>query len=315
MQGRTEISIKTSDGFFTRLSEDLKKNKLVYLLALPVVLYYVIFHYVPMYGATIAFKDFTPAKGILGSPWIGFDYFVDFFTSQSFFRVVKNTLVINGANLLFGFPAPIFFAVLLNEIRLAKFKRTVQTITYMPHFVSLVVICGIIKNFTNETGIITEVLSWFGMPKTNLLDVAEYFVPIYVISSIWQELGWNSIIYIAAIAAIDPTLYEAASIDGAGRWRKMWHITLAGIMPTIMVLLVLKIGGMMTVGYEKIILLYQPLIYETSDVISTYVYRKGLLELNWGYSSAVGLFNSVINCILLVTANQVTRKFNGSALW
>ena len=315
MQGRTEISIKTSDGFFTRLSEDLKKNKLVYLLALPVVLYYVIFHYVPMYGATIAFKDFTPAKDILGSPWIGFDYFVDFFTSQSFFRVVKNTLVINGANLLFGFPAPIFFAVLLNEIRLAKFKRTVQTITYMPHFVSLVVICGIIKNFTNETGIITEVLSWFGMPKTNLLDVAEYFVPIYVISSIWQELGWNSIIYIAAIAAIDPTLYEAASIDGAGRWRKMWHITLAGIMPTIMVLLVLKIGGMMTVGYEKIILLYQPLIYETSDVISTYVYRKGLLELNWGYSSAVGLFNSVINCILLVTANQVTRKFNGSALW
>ena len=315
MQGRTEISIKTSDGFFTRLSEDLKKNKLVYLLALPVVLYYVIFHYVPMYGATIAFKDFTPAMGILGSPWIGFDYFVDFFTSQSFFRVVKNTLVINGANLLFGFPAPIFFAVLLNEIRLAKFKRTVQTITYMPHFVSLVVICGIIKNFTNETGIITEVLSWFGMPKTNLLDVAEYFVPIYVISSIWQELGWNSIIYIAAIAAIDPTLYEAASIDGAGRWRKMWHITLAGIMPTIMVLLVLKIGGMMTVGYEKIILLYQPLIYETSDVISTYVYRKGLLELNWGYSSAVGLFNSVINCILLVTANQVTRKFNGSALW
>lgn len=315
MQGRTEISIKTSDGFFTRLSEDLKKNKLVYLLALPVVLYYVIFHYVPMYGATIAFKDFTPAKGILGSPWIGFDYFIDFFTSQSFFRVVKNTLVINGANLLFGFPAPIFFAVLLNEIRLAKFKRTVQTITYMPHFVSLVVICGIIKNFTNETGIITEVLSWFGMPKTNLLDVAEYFVPIYVISSIWQELGWNSIIYIAAIAAIDPTLYEAASIDGAGRWRKMWHITLAGIMPTIMVLLVLKIGGMMTVGYEKIILLYQPLIYETSDVISTYVYRKGLLELNWGYSSAVGLFNSVINCILLVTANQVTRKFNGSALW
>ena len=315
MQGRTEISIKTSDGFFTRLSEDLKKNKLVYLLALPVVLYYVIFHYVPMYGATIAFKDFTPAKGILGSPWIGFDYFIDFFTSQSFFRVVKNTLVINGANLLFGFPAPILFAVLLNEIRLAKFKRTVQTITYMPHFVSLVVICGIIKNFTNETGIITEVLSWFGMPKTNLLDVAEYFVPIYVISSIWQELGWNSIIYIAAIAAIDPTLYEAASIDGAGRWRKMWHITLAGIMPTIMVLLVLKIGGMMTVGYEKIILLYQPLIYETSDVISTYVYRKGLLELNWGYSSAVGLFNSVINCILLVTANQVTRKFNGSALW
>lgn len=284
-------------------------------MALPVVLYYVIFHYVPMYGATIAFKDFTPAKGILGSQWIGFDYFIDFFTSQSFFRVVKNTLVINGANLLFGFPAPIFFAVLLNEIRLAKFKRTVQTITYMPHFVSLVVICGIIKNFTNETGIITKVLSWFGMPKTNLLDFAEYFVPIYVISSIWQELGWNSIIYIAAIAAIDPTLYEAASIDGAGRWRKMWHITLAGIMPTIMVLLVLKIGGMMTVGYEKIILLYQPLIYETSDVISTYVYRKGLLELNWGYSSAVGLFNSVINCILLVTANQVTRKFNGSALW
>ncbi len=315
MRGRTEISIKTSDGFFTRLLEDLKKNKLVYLLALPVVLYYVIFHYVPMYGATIAFKDFTPAKGILGSPWIGFDYFIDFFTSQSFFRVVKNTLVINGANLLFGFPAPILFAVLLNEIRLAKFKRTVQTITYMPHFVSLVVICGIIKNFTNETGIITEVLSWFGMPKTNLLDVAEYFVPIYVISSIWQELGWNSIIYIAAIAAIDPTLYEAASIDGAGRWRKIWHITLAGIMPTIMVLLVLKIGGMMTVGYEKIILLYQPLIYETSDVISTYVYRKGLLELNWGYSSAVGLFNSVINCILLVTANQVTKKFNGSALW
>ena len=285
------------------------------MLVLPVVLYYVIFHYVPMYGATIAFKAFTPSKGILGSPWIGFDYFIDFFTSQSFFRVLKNTLVINGANLIFGFPAPIIFAILLNEIKRDKFKRCVQTITYMPHFISLVVICGIIKDFTTEKGIITDVLSWFGMQKVNMLDVAEYFVPIYVISAIWQELGWNSIIYIAAIAAIDPTLYEAAEIDGAGRWRKMWHITLSGIMPTIVVLLVLKVGAMMTVGFEKIILLYQPLIYETSDVISTYVYRKGLLELNWGYSSAVGLFNSVINCILLVSANQITRKINGSALW
>lgn len=284
-------------------------------MILPVIIYYILFHYKPMYGAIIAFKDFSPLLGIERSPWVGFKHFKDFFNGYYFWRILRNTIVISLNSLLFGFPAPIIFALLLNELRNQRFKRIVQTVTYMPHFISLVVICGMIKEFTMSTGVIPDILSYFGFQKTNLLDKPHLFVPIYVISGIWQEVGWESIIYLAALASIDPELYEAAAIDGAGRWKQLWNVTLPGIVPTIMILLVLRIGRLLSVGHEKIILLYNPAIYETADVISSFVYRKGLQEFNWSYSAAVGMFNSVINLFLLVMANRFSRKISESSLW
>lgn len=305
----------SNSGLWSRIKKDLTKNKYAYLIALPVILYYIIFHYVPMYGAIIAFKDYIPSKGFFGSEWIGFDHFISFFNSYYFMRILKNTLVISVSALIFSFPAPIILAILLNEVGNAKYKRLVQTVTYMPHFISLVVICGLVRNFVSETGIITYVLSQFGFQARNMLESPELFVPIYVISGIWQQIGWGSIIYVAAIAGIDPGIYEAATIDGAGRWRRIIHITIPGIMPTIIVKLILSIGGLLSVGFEKIVLLYSPVVYSTADVISSFVYRKGLLEFNWSYSTAVGLFNSLVNCILLISANKIVRKVRGSALW
>jgi putative aldouronate transport system permease protein len=205
--------------------------------------------------------------------------------------------------------------MLINELKNRVFTRTVQTITYMPHFISLVVICGLIRSFTADDGVITYVFSIFGAEKVSMLNRSELFVPIYVISGIWQGVGWGSIIYLSALQSIDVQLYEAATIDGAGYLRQAWHITLPGIMPTIVIMLILRVGHLMGVGYEKIILLYNPAIYETSDVISSYVYRKGLLEFNWSFSSAVGLFNSVINFLMLMTANKISRKVNETSLW
>ena len=298
-----------------RLAKDLRRNKYLYLMAIPIIAYYIIFHYKPMYGALIAFKDFNPMKGILGSPWIGFKHFYDFFTDYYFARTVKNTIVISFSSLIFGFPAPIILALFMNELKNKAFTRIVQTITYMPHFISLVVICGLIRSFTANDGIITYVFSIFGAEKISMLNKSELFVPIYVISGIWQGIGWGSIIYLSALQSIDVQLYEAATIDGAGYLRQAWHITLPGITPTIVIMLILRVGHLMGVGYEKIILLYNPAIYSTSDVISSYVYRKGLLEFSWSFSSAVGLFNSVINFLILMTANKISSKVNETSLW
>ncbi|MEN6315102.1 MAG: ABC transporter permease subunit [Clostridiaceae bacterium] len=310
-------SIKTIPGpsFSRKLKKDFRRNKYLYLMAIPIIAYYIIFHYKPMYGAVIAFKEFSPIKGIMGSPWIGFKHFYDFFTDYYFLRIVKNTIIISFSSLIFGFPAPIILALLINELKNKVFTRTVQTITYMPHFISLVVICGLIRSFTADDGIITYVFSLFGGEKVSMLNRPELFVPIYIISGIWQGVGWGSIIYLSALQSIDVQLYEAATIDGAGHLRQTWHITLPGITPMIVLMLILRIGGLMSVGYEKIILLYNPAIYGTSDVISSYVYRRGLLEFNWSYSSAVGLFNSVINFILLIMANKISRKVNETSLW
>lgn len=307
--------ISTTSGFRQRVVKDFKMNKQLYLMVLPVIIYYLLFHYKPMYGAIIAFKDYSPLLGIERSPWVGFKHFKDFFSSYYFWRILRNTVTISVTSLIFAFPAPIIFALLLNELRSQKYKRVVQTVTYMPHFISLVVICGMIKEFTMSTGVIPEILSWFGFQKTNLLDKPQYFVPIYVISGIWQEVGWESIIYLAALTSIDPELYEAAAIDGAGRWKQLWNVTVPGIIPTVMILLILRIGRLLSVGYEKIILLYNPAIYETADVISSFVYRKGLQEFNWSYGAAVGMFNSVVNLFLLVMANRFSRKISESSLW
>ena len=309
------IGTLAQPGFGSRLAKDLRRNKYLYLMAIPVIAYYIIFHYKPMYGAVIAFKEFSPIKGILGSPWVGLKHFYDFFNDYYFDRIVTNTIVISFSSLIFGFPAPIILALLMNELKNRIFTRTVQTITYMPHFISLVVICGLIRSFTADDGIITYVFGLFGGEKVSMLNKSELFVPIYVISGIWQGVGWGSIIYLSALQSIDVQLYEAATIDGAGYLRRAWHITLPGIMPTIVIMLILRMGHLMSVGYEKIILLYNPAIYETSDVISSYVYRKGLLEFNWSYSSAVGLFNSVINFLMLTAANKISKKVNETSLW
>lgn len=304
--------------FLSLIKKDMKKNYGAYLLVLPVVLYYLIFAYKPMYGAVIAFKDFSPGKGILGSNWadsFGFEHFLNFFKSYFFGRTLKNTLVISISSLLFSFPAPIILALLLNEVKNKFFKRSVQTISYMPHFISLVVVCSLIQIFTADTGIVTYIAKLFGYNSGSMLAQPNLFVPIYVISGIWQHIGWDSIIYLAALSGIDQSLYEAAKIDGANRWKQMIHITLPGISITIIILFILAIGGIMNVGYEKIILLYNPGIYETSDVISSFVYRKGLLDYNWSFSAAVGLFNSVINFIMVMSFNKLSRKISGISLW
>ncbi|MDU0332248.1 MULTISPECIES: ABC transporter permease [Paenibacillus] len=301
--------------FKRRFIRDFRLNKYLYLMMIPVIAYYVIFHYGPMYGAIIAFKDFTPVKGILGSDWVGLKHFEEFFGSYYFLRVLKNTVLISLYTLIFEFPAPIILALLINEVRRRYFKRVVQTITYMPYFISLVVICGIITDFTNADGLINRLFMLFGYDGQAMLQKPELFRPIYVLSEIWQRIGWESIIYIAALMSIDLEQYEAARIDGASRLKQMFYITLPGLVPVITIMFILRIGNLLNVGFEKIILLYNPITYETADVISTFVYRKGLLEFGWSYSSAVGLFNSVINLALLISANYISRKVNENSLW
>ncbi|MFM9281201.1 ABC transporter permease [Paenibacillus jiagnxiensis] len=298
-----------------KLARDLVRNKWLYLMILPVLIYYIMFHYVPMYGAVIAFKQFIPAKGILGSEWVGFKHFEEFFSSIYFFRVIKNTVLLSLTNLLFGFPAPIILALLLNEMKSSVFRRITQTITYMPHFITLVVVAGIIRYFTLSDGLINDVIAFFGGERTAFLQQPESFRPIYVISEIWQQIGWGTIIYLAAISGIDQQQYEAAKIDGATKLQQIRHITFPGILPTVMIMLILALGNIMNVGFEKIILLYSASIYETADVISTYVYRKGILEFNYGYSAAVGLFNSLINFSILILANYISRRASKNSLW
>lgn len=311
----SNITTKSVCRFYWKVARDFKKNRLLYLMVLPVVAYYIIFHYIPMYGIQIAFRDYSIGQGFTGSPWVGLKHFIDFFESFYFTRVVKNTLAISLLELVFGFPAPILFALLLNEVRWKNYKKTIQTISYLPYFISMVVICGIVIDFSSTEGLINQFLSIFGVEKSPLLQAPQNFRPIYIGSGIWQYLGWNSIIYIAALAGIDPELYQAAIMDGAGRFKQIWHITLPGIRATIVILLILNIGSLLNVGFEKIILLYNPAIYDVADVISSYVYRKGLQQLNWSYGAAVGFFNSVVNFLLLILANKISRKVNDVSLW
>ncbi|MCM3782148.1 ABC transporter permease subunit [Neobacillus mesonae] len=299
----------------TIIMKDLIRNRYIYLMLIPVIVYYAIFHYGPMYGLLIAFKDYGIAQGVWDSPWVGFTHFQNFFENPYFWRLLRNTLMISFYELLFAFPAPIILALLLNEIRQIMFKRVVQTISYLPHFISIVVVAGMMVDFLARDGLINNVLAFFGMEPISFLQESEWFRSIYVSSGIWQGIGWGSIIYLAAMSSIDPTLYDAARIDGAGRWKQTLHITIPGIMPTIVILFILNIGSILAVGSEKIILLYNPLTYETADVISTYVYRKGILGADFGYSAAVGLFNSVISFILLVMANTISKRVSEHRLW
>lgn len=306
---------KTKESLRSRIARDYKRNKTVYLMALPMLIFFIIFRYAPMLGITIAFQDFNPRAGIWGSPWVGLKHFRDFLSGFYFWRIFKNTILINLLGLIFSFPAPIILALLINEVRLKWFKRTAQTITYLPHFISTVVFCGIITDFVSGQGLITQILVSLGYPEGNLLAKPELFRPIFIISDIWKSAGWGSIVYIAALTGIDPQLYEAAQVDGASRMRQLLNITIPGIAPTIVLMLILRIGSMMTLDFERIILLYNPVIYETADVISSYVYRKGLLENNYSFSTAVDAFNSVINFSLVVFANKISRRVNETSLW
>ncbi|NKI19746.1 sugar ABC transporter permease [Paenibacillus dendritiformis] len=297
------------------IKKDLKRNKYIYLLALPVIAYYAIFHYGPMYGLLMAFKDYSVADGIWGSKWIGFDHFKNFFNSYYFGRLFRNTILINIYELLFAFPAPILLALLLNEIRGRIFKRTVQTISYLPHFISIVVVVGMMFDFLARDGLINQLLGLFGVDSIPFMSEPGWFRTLYVGSGIWQGLGWGSIIYLAAIATIDSTLYEAAKIDGAGRFKQVLHITLPGMMPTIVIMFILNMGSMMSVGSEKVLLMYSPLTYETADVISTFVYRRGVLDSDYGFTTAVGLFNSVVSFILLVVSNTISKRVSEHKLW
>ena len=285
------------------------------MLIIPAIITVFIFHYIPLYGVQIAFKDFKTSAGILGSEWVGLKHFKAFFENPDFIRVLRNTLTISISSILFGFPAPIILALLFNELKINKLKSVAQTISYLPHFISLVVVCGMIKDFVGQGGIIHQLVTAVGGETVGLLSRQELFVPIYILSDIWQQVGWGSIIYLAALAGIDQELYEAARVDGAGKWAQLFNVTLPGLAPTIIIMLILRLGNLLNVGYEKIILLYNPLIYDTSDVISSYVYRVGFAQQNWSYSSAVGLLNSVVNFIIVITANKIANKTSETSLW
>jgi putative aldouronate transport system permease protein len=307
--------LKKKDPIAVRIRGDLRKNGSLYLMLLPVVVFFLIFHYQPMYGAQIAFKDFSPGLGILDSPWVGFEHFIAFFKSRYFLRVVGNTLMINFKDLVFGFPAPILLALMINEVNSKFYRKTVQTISYMPHFVSQVVMCGLIFEFCSLDGLFNNIRNIFGLESIAFLQKAELFQGIYVGSSVWQGIGWGSIIYLSALTAIDQEQYESAHMDGAGRLRQIWSITLPNLLPTIMIMLILRIGQMMNIGVEKVMLLYNPMTYDTADVISTFVYRKGILEASYSFSAAVGLFNSGINFILLLTVNKISKRLTQTSLW
>lgn len=307
--------MNTKKTFGQRLGRDLKMNGSLYLLMIPVLVYFILFCYLPMYGVTIAFQDYSPRLGMLGSKWVGFKHFIKFFNSPSFFEILFNTLRISVVTLLFGWPAPILLALLLNELKSAKLGKVVQNCTYIPHFISMVVACSIIRIFTADTGIVGMLYNAVTGHTGNMLNDSSTFIPIYVISNIWQECGWGSIIYLAALTGIDQSLYEAAEVDGAGKFRKVISITLPGILPTIVIMLIMRLGQMLSVGYEKILLLENSLTRDVSEVISTYNYRIGLIDNRWSYSAAIGLFNTIINLILVQTANFISKKVNGYALW
>lgn len=292
-----------------------RQNRLLYWMILPVLIYVFIFNYVPMFGLVMSFQDYSLTRGIFGSKWVGLKNFKDFFGGMYFGRTLGNTLILSGLDLLICFPAPIILALMLNEVGCMPFKRTVQTVSYMPHFISMVVVAGLIKEFCSSTGVISQVSQLLGGEARNYLSDPGNFRGIFTISSVWQTIGFNSIVFLAALAGVDMQLYEAAKIDGANRMQQMWHITLPGIMPTIIIMLILRCGAIMNVNFEKVLLLYAPSTYETADVISTYVYRVGIIKQKIGYSTAVGLFNSVVSLILVVTANWLSNKYTDSGLF
>lgn len=295
--------------------KNLKRCKYLYLIIFIPMVYYTVFHYLPMYGVIVAFKDYNIVKGVMASPWVGFKHFEKFLTDVYFWKLVRNTLLLNIYGLVFGFPMPIVIAILLNELKAKRYKKMIQTVSYLPHFISTVVVCGMVVNFLASDGILNQIITFFGGKNIQFLMYPQYFRTIYTLSGIWQTAGWTSIIYLAALTAVDQEVIEAAMIDGANRWHKIRHVTLPAIAPTISIMLIMNLGKLMNLGYEKILLLYNGSTYETADVIATYVYRRGILSNDFSYATAVGLFQSVIGVLLLVGSNKISKKLSETSLW
>ena len=305
--------------FSTKKTEIIKKFKdckILLLMVMPTMVYFIIFHYKPMWGVLIAFKDYSVFNGFSASPWAGFKYFKLFFSNPDAWKLIKNTVLLSFYSILWGFPAPIIFSLVLNEVKNLKAKKIVQTLSYMPHFISTVVLVGMVTMFLSPTtGVLNNFLDFMGFQRVNFLANARYFRTIYVASGIWQGLGWSSIIYLAAISNIDPQLYESSVIDGANKLKQVLHITLPCIAPTMITLFLLNLGNIMNLGFEKVFLLQKPVIYDTADVISTFVYRQGIKQGNFSYATAVGLFNSAINVLFLIGANMIAQRTSETSLW
>ncbi|BDS67405.1 protein LplB [Streptococcus pneumoniae] len=289
--------------------EHIQKYWILYLMMIPATVLLILFTYGPMYGIIMAFQDFTVFKGYTGSPFVGLKHFQRLFSDPLFYRLFKNTFMVGVLDFLFSFPAPLIFALILNEVRKVRFKSVVQSISYLPHFIPLVVMVGIIFELFGSYGIINSLLSSLGMEPISFFTKSEWFLPLYIGSGVWKTIGWGSIIYMGALTNIDSTLYEAADMDGANRWHKMWHVTLPSLRPTVVTLFILNAGGIMQVGFEKVFLMSSPATYEVSDVLSTYVYRQGILNSDFSYSAAVGLFNNIVALLFVLLANKIAKKF------
>lgn len=288
----------------------------LWVLLLPAIANVIIFSYGPMYGIQLAFKDYNPMEGILGSPWVGFEHFARFFSSYQFQNLLVNTLALSIFSLLVGFPIPIIFALFLNHVRHAKYKKLVQTVTYAPHFISTVVLVGMLNIFLSVNGgFVNEFLKLFGLEPVLFLGQESLFRDIYVASGVWQSMGWSAVIYLAALAGVSPESHEAAIVDGATKIQRIWHIDIPAILPTIIILLILNCGSILGVGFEKAYLMQNPQNLGHSEIISTYVYKMGIVRADYGFSTAVGVFNSVVNCILLVSVNKIAKKFGNESIW
>lgn len=306
---------KISSWFFDTL-QHIKRDRQLILLFIPAIVFFALFRYGPLYGLIIAFKDYSVWDGIVGSEWVGLKHFKNFFSSPDFWLLFKNTVLLGFFSLLFGFPMPIIFAILLNEMRVSVLKRTVQTVSFLPSFLSIVIVSSLVIDFLSPgRGIINDIIEMFGFERTYFLIQPEWFRTIYITSDIWTQMGYESILYLAAIAGISPELYEAAKVDGAKRWHSIRYITLPSIMPTVLILFIIKAGNMFRIGFEKILLLYNPMTYEVADVFSTFVYRKGLLQADYSYAAAVGLFEGIIALLMLLISNMISRRLGGKSLW
>ncbi len=297
------------------LSRAIRKYRWYYILMLPGLLYFILFQIVPYSGLMIVFKDYSPVLGILKSDWVGLKHFNDLFSGSDFSRLLANTLLISAYKLIFSFPVPIVFALLLNEVRNAIFKRTVQTITYFPHFLSWVVFGGIMVSFLTPSGVINGVLQWFGLEPINFLAAPPYFRTILVATDALKTFGWGAIIYLAALTGIDTSLYDAAKVDGAGRWKQMMHITLPGLSPTIVLMFIIQLGHVLEAGFEQVYVMSNPSVYSVADIIDTYVYRMGLGKGNFSLATAVGMFQGIVGFILILSANTLIRKLGQRSLW
>lgn len=301
---------------FELISNHLRNEWQLYLLLLPTIIWLLVFLYKPMHGLQIGFKDYSIFKGVAGSPWVGFEHFETLFGNDQFLRALRNTVYISMLSLIFGFPVPIILGLMFNEVLHQFFKKSAQTIVYLPHFISSVIIAGIVMTaFSPSAGIVNTVLGWFGLDTIYFLTKPEWFRPIFIGTTIWQEAGFQSIVFLAAIAGVSPTLYESAVVDGASRWQMIWKITIPSIMPTIIIMLIIRIGNMLEVSFEMIILLYQPATYETADVVNTFIYRQGLQGGQYDLAAAAGLFNAVIAFILVMTANTISKRYSRTSLW